>query len=34
VSFKPVKADAGTARDYDVEYSLEPAEDQLPPEER
>lgn len=34
VSFKPVKADPGAARDYDVEYSLEPAEDELPPEER
>jgi hypothetical protein len=34
VSFKPVKADPGAARDYDIEFSTEPAEDQLPPEER
>jgi len=33
VSFKPVKADPGTPRDYDVEYSVETATDELPPEE-
>jgi hypothetical protein len=33
VSFKPVKADPGTPRDYDVEFSVEAVADALPPEQ-